>query len=94
MKEVVKGLTQKGIEAWNDRADEVIKCGPLVSEERAAEILGQTKNVIKKMVRAREIPYYDKGRKVYFFEDELVKWVEESRVKTWSEEYKKNKRLY
>lgn len=46
------------------------------------------------MVRAREIPYYDKGRKVYFFEDELVKWVEESRVKTWSEEYKKNKRLY
>ena len=49
---------------------------------------------IKKMVRAREIPYYDKGRKVYFFEDELVKWVEESRVKTWSEEYKKNKRLY
>ena len=31
---------------------------------------------------------------VVFFEDELVKWVEESRVKTWSEEYKKNKRLY
>ena len=65
-----------------------------IDEERAAEILGQTKNVIKKMVRAREIPYYDKVRKVYFFEDELVKWVEESRVKTWSEEYKKNKRLY
>ena len=65
-----------------------------IDEERAAEILGQTKNVIKKMVRAREIPYYDKGRKVYFFEDELVKWVEESRVKTRSEEYKKNKRLY
>ena len=59
-----------------------------------AEILGKTKNVIKKMVRAREIPYYDKGRKIYFFEDELVKWVEESRVKTWSEEYKINKRLY
>ena len=58
-----------------------------IDEERAAEILGQTKNVIKKMVRAREIPYYDKGRKIYFFEDELVKWVEESRVKTWSEEY-------
>ena len=65
-----------------------------IDEERAAEILGQTKNVIKKMVRAREIPYYDKGRKIYFFEDELVKWVEESRVKTWNEEYKINKRLY
>ena len=60
----------------------------------AAEILGQTKNVIKKMVRGREIPHYDKGRKIYFFEDELVKWVEESRVKTWSEEYNKKKRLF
>ena len=65
-----------------------------IDEERAAEILGQTKNVIKKMVRAGEIPYYDKGRKIYFFEDELVKWVEESRVKTWSEEYNKKKRLF
>ena len=46
------------------------------------------------MVRAGEIPYYDKGRKIYFFEDELVKWVEESRVKTRSEEYNKKKRLF
>ena len=28
-----------------------------IDEERAAEILGQTKNVIKKMVRAREIRF-------------------------------------
>ncbi|MBE6261251.1 MAG: helix-turn-helix domain-containing protein [Prevotella sp.] len=62
--------------------------------ERAAEILGQTKNVIKKMVRSRELPYYDKGRKIYFFEDELVKWVEQSRVKTFAEEFSRNKRQY
>ena len=62
--------------------------------ERAAEILGQTKNVIKKMVRGRELPYYDKGRKIYFFEDELVKWVEQSRVKTFAEEFSRNKRQY
>lgn len=62
--------------------------------ERAAEILGQTKNVIKKMVRGRELPYYDKGRKIYFFEDELVKWVEQSRVKTFTEEFSRNKRQY
>lgn len=40
--------------------------------ERAAEILGQTKNVIKKMVRGRELPYYDKGRKIYFLKMSLL----------------------
>ena len=65
-----------------------------IDVERAAEILGQTKNVIKKMVRGRELPYYDKGRKIYFFEDELVKWVEQSRVKTFAEEFSRNKRQY
>ena len=38
--------------------------------------------------------YYDKGRKIYFFEDELVKWVEQSRVKTFAEEFSRNKRQY
>ena len=33
------------------------------------------------MVRGRELPYYDKGRKIYFFEDELVKWVEQSELR-------------
>jgi hypothetical protein len=46
------------------------------------------------MVRAREIPHYDKGRKIYFFEDELIKWVEQSRVKTFEEEYKRHRKLY
>ncbi len=58
MKEVVKGLTQKGIEAWNDRADEVIKCGPLVSEERAAEIrlkYSLPKEEIKRILDEREL---------------------------------------
>ena len=65
-----------------------------IGVERATEILGLTKNKIIRMVRAREIPHYEKGKKTYFFEDELVKWVEESRVKTWEEEFKKNKRFF
>ena len=65
-----------------------------ISVERAAEILGLTKNKIIRMVREREIPHYAKGKKTYFFEDELIKWVEGSRVKTWEEEYKKNKRFF
>ena len=39
-----------------------------VDIEKAVEILGEKKTVIYKMIRNREIPYYDKGRKIYFFE--------------------------
>ena len=60
-----------------------------IDTERVAEILGLTKNAINKMVRANRIPYYDKGEKIYFFEDELIKWVEQSRIGTVSEKYKK-----
>ncbi len=59
----------------------------------AAKILDQTERVINKMVKSRSIPHYVKDEKVYFFEDELVKWVEASRVKTFAEEYH-NKRRY
>lgn len=61
-----------------------------IDAERVAEILGLTKNAINKMVRANRIPYYDKGEKIYFFEDELIKWVEQSRKGTISEKYKRN----
>lgn len=60
-----------------------------IDAERVAEILGLTKNAINKMVRAKRIPYYDKGEKIYFFEDELIKWVEQSRKGTASEKYKR-----
>ena len=55
--------------------------------EDACRILDQTVNAVNKMIRSRTIPHYVQGKKVYFFEDELVKWVEGSRVKTFAEEY-------
>ena len=58
----------------------------------ATRILGQTERAINKMVRSRSIPHYVKDKKVYFFEDELVKWVEASRVKTFAEEYQSRRR--
>jgi hypothetical protein len=39
------------------------------------------------MVRNRTIPHYIQGNKVYFFEDELIKWVEKERVATLQEKY-------
>lgn len=59
--------------------------------EDACRILDQTKNGINKMVRNCSIPHYLKEKKVYFFEDELVKWVEKDRVSTFQEKYSNRK---
>ena len=58
-----------------------------INIEKACQILNQTKNGINKMVRSRTIPHYIQGNKVYFFEDELIKWVEKGRVATLQEKY-------
>ena len=49
--------------------------------ERAAEILQMKVGTVRRFVNSREIPHYKRGHNIYFFEDELIKWVEESKVK-------------
>ena len=58
-----------------------------INIEKACQILNQTKNGINKMVRSQTIPHYIQGNKVYFFEDELIKWVEKERVATLQEKH-------
>ena len=48
--------------------------------ERAAEILQMKVGTVRRFVNSREIPHYKRGHNIYFFEDELIKWVEESKV--------------
>ena len=48
--------------------------------ERAAEILQMKVGTIRRFVNDHEIPHYKRGHNIYFFEDELIKWVEESKV--------------
>jgi hypothetical protein len=36
-------------------------------------------------VEEQNIPHYKREHNVYFFEDELIKWIEESKVKMASE---------
>ena len=40
---------------------------------------------VKRLVDEQSIPHYKREHNVYFFEDELIKWVEESKVKMASE---------
>jgi len=49
--------------------------------ERAAEILQMKVGTVRRFVNSREIPHYKREHNIYFFEDELIKWVEESKVK-------------
>ena len=58
--------------------------------EDACRILQQTKNGINKMIRNQSIPHYIKGNKIYFFEDELVKWVEKDPVKSYQDNYRRS----
>ena len=43
----------------------------------ACKIIGLAKVTVYQYVRKRKIPCYKNGRKLYFFEEELVKWVED-----------------
>lgn len=61
--------------------------------EDACRILDQTIHGMNKMIRNCSVPHYLKGKKVYFFEDELVKWVEKDRIQTFQEKYP-NRRFY
>lgn len=58
--------------------------------EDACRILQQTKNGINKMIRNQSIPHYVKGKKIYFFEDELVKWVEKDPVHSYQDKYRRS----
>jgi len=62
----------------------------LIVIEDACRILKQTKNGLNKMIRNRSVPHYLKGETVYFFEDELVKWVGKDPVQTYQDLYRKS----
>ena len=49
--------------------------------EQAAEILQMKVGTVRRLVNDREIPHYKREHNIYFFEDELIKWVEDSKVK-------------
>lgn len=53
-----------------------------VDIETASKIIGKAKPTIYTLVRERKIPCYKNGKKLYFFEDELVAWISSGKRKT------------
>lgn len=68
--------------------------------EEACLIIGKAKPTVYTLVRKRLLPCYKNGKKLYFFEDELLEWIAKGKKKTLSEieseaetEYNKRKSL-
>jgi len=53
--------------------------------EAASRLIGKAKPTIYALVRKRKIPCYKYGKKLYFFEEELLEWISKGKMKTIQE---------
>lgn len=53
--------------------------------EEASRLIGKAKPTIYALVRHRKIPCYKYGKKLYFFEEELLEWISKGKKKTIQE---------
>lgn len=56
-----------------------------VGIDRIAEITRLAKPTIYGKVSAKEIPHFKQGKKLLFFEDEIIEWIRQGKRKTLSE---------
>ncbi|KAF2334614.1 helix-turn-helix domain-containing protein [Flavobacterium nitrogenifigens] len=56
-----------------------------IGVEEASLLIGKAKPTIYALVRQRKIPCYKYGKKLYFFEDELLAWISKGKKKTIQE---------
>ena len=59
-----------------------------VDMDRAAEIIGKSKNTLYRYTSQGLIPCYKRGRNIYFFEDELHDWIRRGRIEDVEDTYK------
>lgn len=51
--------------------------------EEAIRLIGKAKSTIYTLVRQRKIPCYKYGKKLYFFEKELLEWISKGKKKQY-----------
>lgn len=56
-----------------------------ISIDEACTIVKKAKPTIYTLVRKRQIPHYKNGKKLYFYEDELLDWISKGKRKTIQE---------
>ena len=58
-----------------------------IEVDMACTILKKAKPTIYNLVRKGVLPAYKKGKKLYFYEDELLQWIETGRKETSQQTY-------
>jgi len=53
--------------------------------DEACEIIKKAKPTIYTLVRKKLLPCYKNGKKLYFYEDELLDWIAKGRKRTFQE---------
>lgn len=56
-----------------------------ISIDEACEIIKKAKPTVYTLVRKRQIPHYKNGKKLYFYEEELLEWIAKGKRKTIQE---------
>ena len=74
-------------EAVGYLTEQVIELKKMVEIEDACRIIRKAKPTIYTLVRKGQLPAYKKGKKLYFYEDELLTWIENGRRKTSEQTY-------
>lgn len=65
----------------------------LLQLEDVAALLGKSASTIYAMTSDKRIPYHKRGNRLYFFEDEIIRWIEQGRTAVTGSEKEFNRRL-
>ena len=82
-----------------DKVDEALgkatqqKGNRLLALDDVAALLGKSASTIYAMTSEERIPYHKRGNKLYFFEDEIIGWIEQGGTSGTGSEEEFNRRL-
>ena len=82
-----------------DKVDEALgkatqqKGRRLLALDDVATLLGKSASTIYAMTSEKRIPYHKRGNKLYFFEDEIIGWIEQGGTSGTGGEEEFNRRL-
>ena len=65
----------------------------LLTLDEVSNLLGKSPSTIYAMTSEKRIPYHKRGNKLYFFEDEIIGWIEQGGTSGTGNEDEFNRRL-
>jgi excisionase family DNA binding protein len=89
-KHELKGIIESSVFAALNKekphSEKVEKNSEILNIEGASEFLSLAKPTIYTLTSKSKIPFFKKGKKLYFKRSELLEWIEQGKQKTVAEE--------